>query len=139
MVEITAHVIYKISADSAYPISPTCMKPYHQPETDAKKRFNYRLSAIRTICTENLISLFKLRFQCLRRGIGTKIILASNIVLACAVIHNCCIMWNEPVPEEEDLEENGDEEQELTQSVDEQIGIRAAGQSKRDFLMLNFC
>ena len=117
------------------------MKPYQNPDTISKRRFNHRLSGIRTLCTENLIALWKLRFQCLRRGIGTKIRLAANIVLACGILHNMCILWSEPDPNDEDEnEDDDDDDNEVGQNPPQsQTAIRAAGQVKRDFLSQNFC
>ena len=129
-----------ITGDSAYPISPQLMKPYFRPEDPQKRRFNYKLSAIRTICTENIIGLWKRRFPCLRMGIRTKLSTAADIVVATAVLHNLALLWGEPEPEPEDGEVDADVGQDnFNQTNRTTAAIRVAGQLKRDWLAVNFC
>ncbi len=75
-------------ADSAYPISEKLIKPYFQPVDQHKRLFNHLLSGIRTVCTENMLALLKLRFPALRLGLRTKIQNACDDVAAMVVLHN---------------------------------------------------
>jgi hypothetical protein len=112
------------------------------PANDAQRRFNRKLSGIRTVTTENVIGLWKLRFAILKRGIGTKLNLATNIIIATAMIHNICLLWNEPDPLEdglEDMTEDDDDDSEGQPEEVVQAGVRAAGQARRDWLTQNFC
>ena len=130
---------FMIVGDSAYPISKTLMKPYLRP-TDVKKIvFNKKVSAIRTIMTENLIGLWKRRFPALSLGIRTKLSTACDIIVATAVLHNLTILWDEPeVPEgdneDEEEEDDGDGAGLPAQGLRQQA-IRLAGQEHRDWLM----
>ena len=45
---------FMMAGDSAYPLSPTMMKPYKDPTT-RQKRFNRALSGLRTVTRENVI------------------------------------------------------------------------------------
>jgi hypothetical protein len=129
---------FSILGDSAYPISPQLMKPYFRPEDPQKRRFNHKLSAIRTICTENVIGLWKRRFPCLRMGIRTKLSTACDIVVATAVLHNLALLWGEPEPDDVGFEDedNLDNFQPPNRTA---TAIRVAGQLKRDWLAMNFC
>jgi hypothetical protein len=53
---------FLIAADSAFPISTTLLKPYHRPSCPKKRKFNKCLSGLRTVCTENIIGIWKNRF-----------------------------------------------------------------------------
>lgn len=114
------------------------MKPYFRPQEPEKRRFNYKLSAIRTICTENVIGLWKRRFPCLRMGIRTKLSTACDIVVATAVLHNLALQWGEPEPVDGDFqdEDDLDRSQPSNRSA---TAVRVAGQLKRDWLANNFC
>ena len=45
--------VFSIAVDSAYPISPTLLKPFSRMEaaTPQHRRFNKMLSGLRTVCT----------------------------------------------------------------------------------------
>ena len=118
------------------------MKPYPQTNDRTERRFNAKLSGLRTICTENVIGLWKQRFTCLRKGLGTKLNLTVDIIVACAVLHNLAIFWQEPEPEEE--ADEGGEDENYDQNDDgraemNRLEVRAAGQAHRDWLCQNYC
>ena len=118
------------------------MKPYPQTNDRTERRFNAKLSGLRTICTENVIGLWKQRFTCLRKGLGTKLNLTVDIIVACAVLHNLAIFWQEPEPEEE--ADKGGEDENYDQNDDgraemNRLEVRAAGQAHRDWLCQNYC
>ncbi len=140
---------FLVAGDSAYPISRTLIKPYHQPQEQDKKIFNKKLSAIRTWCTENLIGLWKRRFPALKMGLRTKLLTSCNTAVASGVVHNLAILWDEPEPESDDEDED-DENEEVELDIwedpraNENVGqgvaaIRASGQAYRDWLRTNFC
>jgi len=56
---------FQIVGDSAYPISRTLIKPYRESPTRNRGRFNKALTGLRTVCTENLIEVWKKHFPCL--------------------------------------------------------------------------
>jgi len=132
---------FLMCADSAYPISQKLIKPYFQPVDQHKKLFNRLLSGIRTVCTENVIALLKLRFPSLRLGLRTKIQNACDDVVAMVVLHNLSIIWGEPDPQPP---HNLDpDEMDVVARVDppyqNSLAIRAAGQQYRDWMSSSFC
>jgi len=64
---------FQVVGDSAYPISRTLIKPFKETPTPQHRRFNRSLTAIRTVCTENIIGVWKQRFPCLRMGLRLKL------------------------------------------------------------------
>ena len=132
---------FLMCGDSAYPISPKLLKPYFRPVDPQKKRFNHLLSGIRTVCTENVIALLKLRFPALKLGLRTKLMNACDDVVAMVVLHNLALIWGEPDPQPT---HNPDpDEMDLVARVDppnqNPLAIRAAGQQKRDWVSSTFC
>lgn len=119
------------------------MKPYPQANNRAERRFNAKLSGLRTMCTENVIGLWKQRFACLKKGLGTKLNLTLDLIVACAVLHNLAIFWQEPEPEEEEDADDSDGENNH-QNADgpaelNRLEVRAAGQAHRDWLCQTYC
>ncbi len=139
---------FLIAGDSAYPISRTLMKPYHQPQEQNKKFFNKKLSGIRTECTENLIGLWKRRFPALKMGFRTKLMTSCNAAVASGVVHNLTISWDEPEPDSDDEAGEDDDEDAVLDvwedpRANENVGqgvaaIRASGQAYRDWMLTNF-
>jgi hypothetical protein len=118
------------------------MKPYHRPDDANKRRFNKKLSGLRTVSTENVIGLWKLRFPALKIGLKTRINTSCDIIVATAVLHNLALLWCEPDPlendqEDNEIENNGPHIQQIANR--NQAAIRAAGQVKRDWLTNNYC
>lgn len=49
--------------------------------------------------------MWKRRFSCLSRGLGTKLVCSTTIVVACAVLHNLAQIFYDELPDdEEDIE-----------------------------------
>jgi len=119
------------------------MKPYPQTNSQAERRFNAKLSGLRTICTENVIGLWKQRFACLKKGLGTKLNITVDIIVACAVLHNMCIYWQEPDPEHDEADDDSDHENNEPngdfRGERNHLEVRAAGQAHRNWLCENFC
>ena len=116
------------------------MKPFLRPTDPKHRRFNAKLSGIRTFCTENLIGIWKRRFPCLVTGFRTKLSLTLDAIVALAVCHNLAILWSEP--DADDLEGLPLPEPEENENVDnnqEAAATRAAGQAFRDWLADQFC
>jgi hypothetical protein len=128
------------TGDSAYPISRTLMKPYIRPVEVKHRRFNAKLSGIRTFCTENLIAIWKRRFPCLVTGLRTKLSLTLDAIVALAVCHNLAIVWAEPdADDEQDLAPPDDDLDDQEQAGQDTAAVRAAGQAFRDWLADQFC
>jgi hypothetical protein len=95
---------YYIAGDSAYPISPVLMKPYTNREAQEDplaRLFNARLSALRTVMSENVFARWKNMFpilRMLRSSYGN----AKIIVIATAILHNIAIKFGEVEPEEDE-------------------------------------
>jgi len=88
---------YLIAGDSAYPISPVLVKPYNNREelnNALNKLFNQRLSAIRTIMSENVFAMWKWRFPILRM-MRAHFHAARIIIIATAILHNIGIRMGE--------------------------------------------
>jgi hypothetical protein len=88
---------YLIAGDSAYPISPVLVKPYNNREelnNALNKLFNQRLSAIRTIMSENVFAMWKRRFPILRM-MRAHFHAARIIIIATAILHNIGIRMGE--------------------------------------------
>jgi hypothetical protein len=95
---------YLLAGDSAYPISPVLVKPYNNREAlnDALNRlFNTRLSALRTVMSENVFAMWKRRFPILRM-MRAHFDYASIIVMATAILHNIGVRMGEAEAEDDD-------------------------------------
>ena len=93
-----------VAGDSAYPISPVLMKPYSNRETqddDMARLFNTRLSALRTVMSENVFARWKGTFPILRK-MRAHYDRAKIIIIATAILHNIAILFGEVEPEEDD-------------------------------------
>ena len=119
------------------------MKPYTRPQDPKHRRFNAKLSGIRTICTENLIGIWKRRFPVLVTGLRTKLKFTLDIIVALGVLHNYAILWAEPdadglqgFPPPDDDERDDPGENRRGQGP---AATRAAGQAFRDWLTNQFC
>ena len=131
---------YTVAADSAYPLSRHLMKPFLNPQSQKETTFNKKLSALRTVMTENIIGILKNRFPILRLGIRTKLATAENIVRVAGMLHNIAMGLKDPLIENE---ENGEEEEanreENSQEDAQDIGTREAGNLYRNMLVQRYC
>jgi len=50
---------FQVVGDSANPISRTLIKPFKETPTRQHRHFNKALTGLRTVCTENLIGIWK--------------------------------------------------------------------------------
>ena len=78
-----AQVAYKYAEDSGYAILQVMVKPYESANTfhdPRKARFNSKLSAIRTVMTENIFGRWKKRFPILTNLI-THLELSQELLL----------------------------------------------------------
>ena len=106
------------------------MKPYFRPADPKHRRFNAKLSGIRTICTENLIGIWKRRFPVLVTGLRTKL------------MFNYAILWAEPDADGlEGFPPPDDDQDDPAENGARQgaAATRAAGQAFRDWLSDQFC
>ena len=95
---------YLVAGDSAYPISPVLMKPYSNREAADNPRmklFNSRLSAIRTVNSENVFARLKNTFPILRM-LRAHYEHAKHIVIAVCILHNIMVRMCEVEPEGDD-------------------------------------
>lgn len=100
-----------IVGDSAYPIFPWLLKPYHNVRNldPTKVQFKTVLSKIRVI-VEHTLGVLKGRWKCLRKELE---ILAENVpgtIAACCILHNICIENGEPDPDIDDSDDDDDSE-----------------------------
>lgn len=103
-VESNASLHYMVAADSAFPLSVKLMKPYSIAEAGAdasKRRFNSKLSGLRTEMTENVFGRLKQRFPILRE-LRYNLQYAQRTTLACCVLHNIAVFLEDEVPAEVD-------------------------------------
>ncbi|KMQ81711.1 nuclease harbi1, partial [Lasius niger] len=54
---------------------------------------------------ERTFGVWKRRFPCLSKGLGTKLICSTTIIVACAVLHNLSLTLDNILPEQEPIEE----------------------------------
>ena len=146
-----SQVTYKCAADSGYRISQIMVKPYDTVAAyndRRKKKFNSKLSAIRTIMTENIFGRWKKRFPIIT-NLRTHLELSQKIIIATAILHNIATLWSDPLPEgeEEDDEEERQREREREEEEDQQVEdqyalgevqVRAIGQAERDNMLRQF-
>eukprot|EP00057_Strongylocentrotus_purpuratus_P005496 XP_003731101.1 PREDICTED: putative nuclease HARBI1 [Strongylocentrotus purpuratus] len=80
-----------ILGDSAYPLLPWLMKPFHDNGqlTREKRHFNYRLSRARMV-VENGFGRLKGRWRILLKRQDTHVKYLGDLVVACCVLHNLC-------------------------------------------------
>ncbi len=133
-----------IVGDSAYPISRTLIKPFKETPTRQHQRFNRALTGLRTVCTENIIGIWKRRFPCLRMGLRMKLETSVKIIRATGVLHNLAVVLQDPLPDEVgDANDVGDppghEEEggEQDRPVGE-IAARAQGVARRENIFAQF-
>ena len=95
---------YLLAGDSAYPISPVLVKPYNNREAlndDLMHLFNTRLSALRTVMSENVFAMWKRRFPILRM-MRAHFDAARIIIIATAILHNIGIRMGDAEAEDDD-------------------------------------
>jgi hypothetical protein len=56
-----------------------------------------------TVCTENIIGIWKRRFPCLTMGLRTKLAKSIEIIRATGALHNLEVILSDPVPEDDDI------------------------------------
>lgn len=130
-----------VSGDSGYPLSDILIRPYTNEEAlrDAsKRRFNRRLSGLRTVMSENIFGIWKRRFPVLK-NMRNHLPLAKKVIVACAILHNMSIMWRDELPaddHQEQPEEQGapDHEVVIVEDRAEAHVVRQRGQIVRDQL-----
>ncbi|XP_011149430.1 putative nuclease HARBI1 [Harpegnathos saltator] len=89
----------KLVGDSGYPALPFLLTPIENPQTDEEIMYNIIHGRTRQI-VERTYSVWKRRFPCLSRGLGTKLLCSTTIVVACAVLHNLALMFHDELPED---------------------------------------
>ena len=84
---------FAITADSAYPLTTTCLKPFAQgaKPTAAHEEFNGAQSRLRNACTEKKFGHVKSRFRIMRSGIDTRLEKAQMIIISCLVLNNMAL------------------------------------------------
>jgi hypothetical protein len=100
---------FLLAGDSGSPISENLITLYRNAEAlrnPRRRKFNQRLSGLRTVCTENIFGIMKQRFPELTK-LWCSHSRARKIIVAIAILYNIAILWNddEPVggiPPEED-------------------------------------
>ena len=91
---------FLLAGDSAYPLSPFLITPYTTEEAlndPTKRRFNRKLSGLRTVVTENVFGVMKRRFPVLNMLRANRDN-ARKHVIAIACVHNICIRWDDEDP-----------------------------------------
>ena len=137
---------FLIAGDSGYPISDILMKPYSEAEcqaeverdgTTTRRRFNAKLSGLRTVMSEHHFGRMKKRFPILRQ-LRCHLGLSQEIIVACTVVYNLLSRWRDPEPEDQIdfVEHEPIIEPLIVQDLDDQLGRRLRGQAKRDAMRL---
>jgi len=135
-----------IAADQAYPISDYLMKPYTVEEAandPRKRRFNSKLSGLRTVMSECIYGVWKRRFPILK-ALRTDFELSQKIIVATAVLFNMARMFGDEFDDIDDDEEEDDDDDDLEDDdhrIQERLGrndaaTRLRGQVERERLVL---
>lgn len=108
--------------------------PVLEPQSDAEKRYNVAHRKCRHP-VERCIGVFKSRFRCLcrQRILMYSPKMAGTIINACAVLHNMLLYAKYPLPPEDEIEDNMDDDDghdEVQQLLEKDIQI--AGTRARD-------
>jgi hypothetical protein len=136
---------FLLAGDSGYPISENLITPYRNAEAlgnRRKRKFNTRLSGLRTVCTENIFGIMKRRFNQLTK-LKCTLHRARRTIVAIAVLHNISILWNDELPVEDIVPCDGParpvpaQEYEIVGDDAEPAVVRARGQQLRDSLCEN--
>ena len=106
--------------------------------------FNKKLSAIRTIMTENIFGRWKTRFPIIT-NLRTHLELSQKIIIATAILHNIATLWNEQLPEGEEEPDQDHTDTEDPEDPDvvinfalSEMQIRRIGQAERDQILREF-
>ncbi|XP_071634092.1 putative nuclease HARBI1 [Temnothorax longispinosus] len=91
--------------DAGYPALPFLLTPIGNPRTDEEMSYNTIHGRTRRI-VERTFGIWKLRFPCLSKGLGTKLLTSTSIVVACAVLHNLSLILNDKLEEDDEEVEN---------------------------------
>nr|XP_012224567.1 PREDICTED: putative nuclease HARBI1 [Linepithema humile] len=91
----------KLVGDSGYPTLPFLLTPIGNPQTDEEIMYNTIHGRTRQI-VERTYGIWKRRFPCLSRGLGTKLLCSTTIVIACSVLHNLALIFRDELPEDEE-------------------------------------
>ena len=78
---------YKLVGDSAYPLSPTLIKPFDVAQNADERRFNNALSGARTLMMECLYGRLKRRFPILKQ-LRSHLKYSKRIIVVCCILHN---------------------------------------------------
>jgi hypothetical protein len=137
---------FLLAGDSGYPISENLITPYRNADAlrnPRRRKFNQRLSGLRTVCTENIFGIMKRRFPELTK-LRCSHTRARKIIVAIAILHNIAILWNDDVPvggiaPEEDPAGPAvpEQEYEIVEDDAEPAVVRARGQELREQLCMN--
>ncbi|XP_060524763.1 putative nuclease HARBI1 [Cylas formicarius] len=92
------HLHGYLLGDSGYPCLPYLMTPLLHPENDSEILYNSSQIRTRNV-VERLFGVWKRRFPCLAKGLGTKLETTCVIVVACAVLYNIGIDFGENLDE----------------------------------------
>jgi len=134
---------FQIVGDSAYPISRSLIKPLRDTPTAQHRQFNKALTALRTVCTENIIGILKRRFPCLRMGLQTRLTRALKIIRATGVLHNLTIVFNDSTPDGTDVDDEQDQEEDDQDGFPgepvTEAAVRSQGVAPRENVYALFC
>ena len=87
--------------DRGYPCLPFLTTALVNPQTDEELTYNNIQSRTRQI-VERTFGIWKRRFACLSRGLGTKLLCSTSIIVACAVLHNMSLIFKDVLLEDDD-------------------------------------
>nr|XP_023674813.1 putative nuclease HARBI1 isoform X1 [Paramormyrops kingsleyae]XP_023674815.1 putative nuclease HARBI1 isoform X1 [Paramormyrops kingsleyae] len=106
MFSFDQYVHVPLTGDSAYPLKPWLLTPFHHPCSEEEHRFNEAHGVAHKVIART-ISCMKKRWRCLDRSGGVLIYHPTkvcNIVIACCVLHNLAQRHNLPLPEPLNIE-----------------------------------
>lgn len=73
--------------DKGYGIKPYLMTPFHDPQSQKEKRYNFTHCQVRN-SVERAFGLLKMRWMILKGQINLHLPVALNVITACFVLHN---------------------------------------------------
>ena len=129
--DFIVHTDALLLGDSGYALAPYIMTPYRNADTLQKRSFN-RLFTKERVVVERVFGQLKRRFPVLSHPVRMKHEAIPTLILACCVLHNVSKFLDDPIEQDNYIEEQDVDEAVMLTEVE--WPTRAQGQQKRDQL-----